>query len=320
MIYALVDPRDQLVHYVGKTFRGLARPKEGFGRHEGILKIAWFRELKVAGLVPETCVLQDRFDGEPVCWWLVERNTGQVNLAECWWIAFGRVLGWPLTNQADGGVGAPGYKHKPEALAKMSAAAAARWLDPVYRESVLSKKRGKPMAEETKAKIGDANRGRKRSTKFIVRRTGSEAATARFQSVEGREHQRRMVEAARTPEVRAKISAASMGRKWTAPRRKKPPITEETRAKLSAAHKGKKPSLESKLARAEGLKRAWADGRKKANPKHTIQERWQKYGGACECGNKSQAPKGKGMCPRCYDRLRYQNNPKDSHRHSKRVL
>ena len=99
-----------MVFYIGKTERGLSRTKQH--RHEKKNKAlrAVIAALQKAGLTYEVIVL-DRTD-EPrtprvVCWWNRDRDQTHLADLERWWIAMGRAMEWPLTNQTDGGEGAP---------------------------------------------------------------------------------------------------------------------------------------------------------------------------------------------------------------------
>lgn len=87
-IYGLIDPRDNLIHYVGLT--GLAptrRLADHLQDHAGA-KAEWLSDLLDAAFMPTFVVLQRAEDIE------------QAHLRESWWISTGEMLGWPLTNVA----------------------------------------------------------------------------------------------------------------------------------------------------------------------------------------------------------------------------
>lgn len=113
---------------------------------------------------------------------------------EVFLIACFRDLNYPLCNLTDGGDGISGYRHSAETRAKHF---------------------GKPLTDEVRAKIGDANRGRVRSEDVRARISAS---------LSGR---------TRPAEVGAKISAAKKGRTT---------ISQEVRERISAALIGKKHS------------------------------------------------------------------------------
>lgn len=99
-----------------------------------------------------------------------------------------------------------GAKHTAEALAKISEASAARVRSAATREKTRASLKGHKISAETRAKISAA------------------------------------VKAAMTPEVRAKVSAATLGRK----------LSEEAKAKM----RGRVLSLEHRRNIAEGVKKA----------------------------------------------------------------
>lgn len=103
VIYALVDPRDDLPHYIGRSVDVAAR----FGAHranlprEGQKRRAWLHDLASAGLAPTLRVLD------------VTRGVLATVSGEQRWVDFGRKLGWPLTNRPGstrGGVWSLGQK------------------------------------------------------------------------------------------------------------------------------------------------------------------------------------------------------------------
>lgn len=114
IIYGLIDPRTRLVRYIGQSSVGIRRPRD----HAKPAVLArnqnysgnWIRELVRAGLQFEIVVLEtlDCVD--------------QLDAAECWWIAYGRASGWPLTNLSTGGHGARGVQQTIESRAKRSIA------------------------------------------------------------------------------------------------------------------------------------------------------------------------------------------------------
>ena len=96
-IYALRDPRDRAVHYIGKS----NSPKARFSQHledktTNPQRAAWIADLLAAGLQPTLDIL-DEVDLKD--WKQAERS----------WIAHGIEQGWPLTNIKAGGDGATGF-------------------------------------------------------------------------------------------------------------------------------------------------------------------------------------------------------------------
>lgn len=84
-IYGLIDPRDELIHYVGSAIDA----HERFGSHVSEIaftkKAMWIAELKSRGLLPRLVILS-----------IV--STEQRYIVEYQWINFGKSNGWPLTN------------------------------------------------------------------------------------------------------------------------------------------------------------------------------------------------------------------------------
>lgn len=90
-IYALVDPRDMTVRYIGKTCDPCARLLEHIeSPHLNWALRAWLAELEASELIPEMAILQ-------------EVNSLEWEFAERSWIKLGRDLG-SLYNVADGGM------------------------------------------------------------------------------------------------------------------------------------------------------------------------------------------------------------------------
>lgn len=93
-IYALKDPRDGLIYYVGKSNNPTGRLKMHlFDKSTNRGKAEWISGLEADGLLPELEVL----DEVPINEW------GEI---EKTWIAKGKKEGWPLLNIAPGGTGA----------------------------------------------------------------------------------------------------------------------------------------------------------------------------------------------------------------------
>jgi len=121
-IYGLLDPMSGRVRYIGKS----TRPKERLQNHMNEVSSChrshWLQSLKRQGVKPELRILEEV---APDAKWQ-ER--------EKYWIAMGKNLGWPLTNNTSGGDGVEGLpeetrkrmsmvwlgrKHKPETIEKL---------------------------------------------------------------------------------------------------------------------------------------------------------------------------------------------------------
>lgn len=97
LIYALIDPRTDLIRYVGLSCKGLQRAKtHGMPstlKEEPIAhKTHWIKQLLQRGLRYRIHVLE-------IC-----QTDQQLSDAEIWWIAYGTISGWPLTNYHPGGM------------------------------------------------------------------------------------------------------------------------------------------------------------------------------------------------------------------------
>lgn len=116
IIYALVDPRDVVVFYVGRSSSGLARARNHWSPTTLARSNAELRERIVAILGS---------GASPVAVEL-ERLTAPAGLndAEVRWIEEQRASGAPLANRTRGGKGQHGATHSAEARGRISAARA----------------------------------------------------------------------------------------------------------------------------------------------------------------------------------------------------
>lgn len=114
LIYGLVDPRTLFIRYVGLSTTGMSRPEKrrrpSFKRDNEFTR-AWLSELTSLGLRFEIAVLQ-------------YSTAASVKSDERWWITFGRMCEWPLTNLTDGGEGL--LNPQPSTREKLSRRAKAR--------------------------------------------------------------------------------------------------------------------------------------------------------------------------------------------------
>jgi hypothetical protein len=94
-VYGLADPRTDVIHYIGKSKTGLRRPRRhGVGLiNDPNPKGAWVRGLVAEGVQFRIIVMEEASRAE------------DLDALECFWIAQGRALGWPLTNVTKGGKG-----------------------------------------------------------------------------------------------------------------------------------------------------------------------------------------------------------------------
>ena len=119
-IYALIDPLSLLVRYVGMTKNLTTREKRHRKRIScvGELTRNWFADLDCTGADFIFAVLEN-----------VEVE--MLKRSERWWVAYGRCLGWDLTNMNDGGGG--NINPHPATRQRISESNRNRWADPVKR-------------------------------------------------------------------------------------------------------------------------------------------------------------------------------------------
>lgn len=232
-IYALVDPRDGRVRYVGKAndparrmslhVTELRRPYVATNK----AKLDWLSEVISAGLRPEVLILEEVISE---AWQESERR----------WIAKMREQYHDLTNVHAGGDGSllrteetrrkigesrRGRTNSIECRARLSAALKGRHVRP----EVLAARIGRKLSPEHVAKIAAANRGKKRNAEAIANLTAA---------------QRRRDMSFLTPELRSRISASSKARKYsqeTINKRRQSRSwyshSPETRAKIGASNR-----------------------------------------------------------------------------------
>lgn len=150
IIYALVDPRNNLIRYIGKSHRTAHRRLR---RHLAACyltgnthKERWIRQLLRVGLEPEITILQHCSTPE------------ELNRAERDTIRRLRDEGVALTNATDGGDG--GGKHTPESKERIRRALTGRSKSPEHRANLTIAQRGRKASAETRAKLSEERRAR----------------------------------------------------------------------------------------------------------------------------------------------------------------
>jgi hypothetical protein len=147
-IYALIDPETGAIRYIGKTSQSMAARIAAHLQERGRChRVNWLNSLKRRGLRPDH-ILLEVIDGH-FPW----------QASEEWWIARGRVLGWPLTNSTSGGDGVPDLP--PETRARMRLVWLGRKHSPEAVEKIRALKRLQRHGPETRAKMSLAHTGRK---------------------------------------------------------------------------------------------------------------------------------------------------------------
>lgn len=127
-IYALIDPRDNQVRYIGFTIRTL---DERLKDHLECARLGvrrwvynWIRQVVSCELTP---IIE-----------MLEEVDGVAKDREVYWIDQGKKNGWKLTNATVGGSGVIGYVFTDEARKKISKSSKAKWKDDNFRDKVIS--------------------------------------------------------------------------------------------------------------------------------------------------------------------------------------
>jgi hypothetical protein len=243
-IYALIDPRDSAVRYVGKADSPVSRLVSHTCDKSSTRKARWLRSLSRQGLAARLLLLECA----PVdSWQSCERE----------WIAWYRASGADLTNLTDGGEGLVGAS--PETRAKISANQKAAMNDPIHRAKVFTSARsvrisaalsGRPKSPAHVAKLPQNQPGRTLTAEH-------RAAISAGLRVAGWRH---------TPETKAKLRAFNVGnrRGFGNKSRTGQHRSAEERAKVSAALSGKPFTESHRKAIKKGALARWARTREAA--------------------------------------------------------
>lgn len=201
LVYALRDPRDGTIRYIGQSTRGIQRARASSRAHvaDGPRKAEWIRSLNEAGGSPEVVVLQECVDRK------------ELDRVERRWIQHYRALCVGLTNMADGGPGIPGVRRSVETRAKQSAAARARGISSEQRARMNAARRGKPLSAAHRDKIRAANLGRKMLPEVVEKSAAKRRGRKMSDAVREKNRQAHLGQVV-TDEHRAKISRALKGR------------------------------------------------------------------------------------------------------------
>lgn len=242
VIYALRDPRDGEVRYIGKCNILGKRLCAHRNERGDTRKCQWIAALGSIGLSP-TIEALEAIDGD---WQAAERR----------WIAHYRALGADLCNHTDGGEGLTNAS--PETRQKLSAYRSNDWAinreknlaisrSPVRRDKISKALSGKPKTKEHVAKLPQNSPGWKHTP---------EAKAKIAAASKGNQHcaGRRL-----TAEHKEKIRATSTGRRY--PNRR--PMSADSNERRSVSLKGRPKSKEwKKKARIAALRR-WARERER---------------------------------------------------------
>jgi hypothetical protein len=147
-IYGLVDPRTNLIRYIGWTPNAKIR----YGKHineskrETNHKANWIKQLLSLNLKPALIILD-------------EVSVEDWSLAESAWILYGLEQDWPLTNMTLGGEGTLGCIPSRETRNKMRESGKKKIFSDEHRENMRRAGLGKILSKEARRKVSEAMKG-----------------------------------------------------------------------------------------------------------------------------------------------------------------
>ncbi len=154
IIYGLWDPRDGLVYYVGQSKRGLKRAYMHLSlntrlRDKSSLKNVWIESVLAAGLEPLPCVLEVVLDASLLAereeiWINHLRTSYNPNLTNCSKERWRQKKG-PISEATRN---------------KQSRRAKQLWADPVYRQMMSDRQKGRVFTAEHRANVSKGQRRR----------------------------------------------------------------------------------------------------------------------------------------------------------------
>lgn len=159
-IYALIDPFTDEIRYIGKSIRPKERLTNQCNEHSNTYRCHWIQSVLKQGKRPIQIILEEL------------SSDANWQEREIYWIAYGKLQGWNLTNATDGGDGVlnlsgeskermlktwKGRKHKPESLVKIGLASKGRKFseDALRRKS--EKMKGRVFSADHLFKIQQSN-------------------------------------------------------------------------------------------------------------------------------------------------------------------
>lgn len=151
IVYALVDPHNNELRYVGKSSRGMKRPRKHLtacGRRGDTHRHCWLKQMfKDEGTVPSIIVLCEcETEVEALAW-------------EVQFIALFRTAGFRLTNLTDGGEGMSGYKVSDETKRKLAEFNKGHKHSDEHKRKIAEGIKGRVRTDEHKQRISEAQKG-----------------------------------------------------------------------------------------------------------------------------------------------------------------
>jgi hypothetical protein len=222
-IYALIDPinKNNFHIYIGKSDNPYLRYYQHLREKGSTYKIKWIQSLLKINLLPDLQILE-------------QCNIENWEEKEKSWIKFYKNIKWNITNETDGGDGI-GQLNKGKHLSlehKIKLCGHIPWNKGLHYKT-------HPCSEETKKKIGQANKGKYRSDK--IKEQLSKSHIGKLSNTKGKKF------GPLSLERRKQISNFMIGNSWNIGKHR----TEKEKLHLSLIHKGKKKSLETRKKMSE---------------------------------------------------------------------
>ena len=203
LVYGLIDPRTNELRYIGKSSRGLKRPKlhrqpkYRIGKtHRRMWLMSMWEDNET---VPSVLVLKE-------CQSESEALEQEVIL-----IAFFKQTGIDLTNGTDGGDGISGHKMTEDTRAKMSKSKLGVKFSPEHCSNMGKAKLGKKHTVEAREHMRIAHLGQKPSPKAIEKSLQAHLGSKM------------------SPEAKEKMRKAKIGNTWNRGRKQSPEAIEKMR-------------------------------------------------------------------------------------------
>ena len=209
-IYALLDPRDGAVRYVGKANNPSQRVRQHINEQSSGGMRRWITEIIDLGMHPKLEVIE----------WC-ESNDWESR--EQFWIAEHRKISAGLLNVCNGGNGVGEISQSTRL--RMSAANLGKTLSTQHRAKIGSSNSGKKRSDQHRAKLSEANTGKRHSEETRAKIKASNLGKKRSAEF-CRNLSLRQLGGKLSAKHRAKISEVNIGKKLSA----------ETRLKMSESH------------------------------------------------------------------------------------
>jgi hypothetical protein len=183
----------------------------------------WVAALLKRGLMYESVILE-------AC-----ESEEQLDDVECWWIAYGRASGWPLTNLSAGGKSPRGIRQSAETRARRSRTMTGRQFTPVHRAAISRAAKARYQDPEQRRIAGERLALWRNRPEVVERCREASRAYARQPGVM-EAFKARMEKARNDPELMARVRA---GRRERMLGDRHPGKRPETRLKMSIAAKAR---------------------------------------------------------------------------------